>query len=78
MTEPQRKDLLAAVQACSRALGADVAGDKPAPEAYARGLAFILGRLLCKPPLVRAVAGLALEYLPEADPTAAPAGKGDA
>jgi len=78
MTEPQRKDLLAAVQACARALGADVAGDKPAPEAYARGLAFIMGRLLGKPPLVRAVAGWALEYLPAPEPTAAPAGKGDA
>jgi len=78
MTEAQRKDVLAAVQGCARALGADVAADKPAPEAYARGLAFILGRLLGKPPLVRAVAGWALEYLPEAEPTAAPAGKGDA
>ena len=48
--------------------------DKPAPEAYARGLAFIMGRLLGKPPLVRAVAGWALEYLPAPEPTAAPCG----
>jgi hypothetical protein len=78
MTDAEQKKLLAIVQAVARKLGADREPDKPAGERYARGLAFILGRLLGKPPLVRAVAGWALEYLPEAEPTAAPAGKGEA
>jgi len=73
MTEKQRKDLLAAVQGIARALGAEVEPDKDPKEQYARGLAFILGRLLGKPPLVRAVAGWAVAYIPE-EPTAAPAG----
>jgi hypothetical protein len=77
MNEAEEKKLLAIVQSVARKLGADVAADKDAKEQYARGLAFIFGRLLGKPPLVRAVAGWALEYLPEAEPIAAPAGDTD-
>jgi len=70
MNEAQRQDLLKAAWACARVLGADVAADKPAPEQAARGLAYMLGRLLKNPRLVQGVAAWAVEYMPElATPT---------
>jgi hypothetical protein len=78
MTTDQKKHALAAVSACARLLGPDIAPDKPAPEQYARALAFMLGQLMRKAPLVEAVARWSLEYLPAPDLDAAPTGKGDA
>jgi hypothetical protein len=79
MNEAQRAALVKAAQLIAAALGPDVAADQPAKLQGPLGFAYIVGRMGKTAGGVRALAGAAVQnYLPEPEPTAAPAGKGEA
>ena len=63
MNEAQHKNLAAAVVGCARAVGAELAADKPEPIQYAEGLAFLVARIMRSPQNVRYMAARALEHL---------------
>ena len=77
MNEAQRIDLQTAVNACARALGADLKPDGTQAEHRLEGWAWLLARMVKKPDAALALARYAARYM-EAEPTAAPAGKGAA
>ncbi len=84
MTKDQQTQLLGAVGGLCRALGADLQPDAQPAKQVLYGLAFYVGRFLKTPDHTRALALLARDYMPAdgdkpaPEPTAAPAGKGDA